>query len=231
MLEHRNRKKWFHFSFAGFRRSAFALCLFTLAACSHNGNRALDAENRFFYREFGLLDEVGKTLLICRPTPEGFTFGVRFNVLPSKKCLAEPQASRQLPTVEYWYSVWDGLMYLDKTVYLDSGAGLPRNPQPGETMTMENGSIVFSGHQRRGHYFRVWVDRNYDHLVFLPSSCGAGPEISLQTLLAREKRYSSGIRDAKTRNAFETLERLERCSPIDRPVDFALLPLPHHRKP
>ena len=186
MPDRRNHKAWFRFSFAGFRRLVSVLCLFALAACSHNGNRAFTAENRVFHKSFGLLDEVGHTLLIC-PTPEGFTFGVRFRFAPLEKSLALPERSRKRPTVEYWYSVWDSEMYLDKTVYLDSGENLPRNPMPGETMTRENGSIVFSGHKRSSTAFSVSVDYNTDHVVLLPPSCGMGPEIPLKTLVPVHK--------------------------------------------
>lgn len=138
--------------------AALALCL--LAACARPEpaiqNLALFAEN-------------GEHLFTC-PAPEGFAFGIRFT------------HSVALSPVEDWFSVKDGVIHLDKTVYQDFGAGLPHEPEPGQTMKTEGGHIVISGYDRALPSFTVRVGRIANHSLLPPPSCGAGAEIFLKSL-------------------------------------------------
>ena len=141
-----------------------ALCLLAASACSQAGNAPQTAPPTLV-----LLGENGEHLFTC-PAPEGFAFGIRFT------------HSVALSPVEDWFSVRDGVIHLDKTVYQDFGAGLPHEPEPGQTMTAENGRIVISGYDRPLPSFTVRVGRIANHSLLPPPSCGAGAEIFLKSL-------------------------------------------------
>ena len=140
------------------RWGAAAFCLF-VAACSQVGNTPQTAP-----QSLALLDENGEPLFTC-PAEEGFVFGIRFT------------HSVALSPVEEWFSVRGGVIHLDKTVYQDFGAGLPHYPEPGQTMTAENGRIVISGYDRPLPSFTVRVGRIANHSLLPPPSCGAGAEL------------------------------------------------------
>ena len=141
-----------------------ALCLLAVTACTQTANAPQTAPQSLV-----LLGENGEPLFTC-PAEEGFVFGIRFT------------HSVALSPVEEWFSVRGGVIHLDKTVYQDFGAGLPHYPEPGQTMTAENGRIVIFGYDRPLPSFTQRVGRIANHALLPPPSCGAGDEIFLKTL-------------------------------------------------
>ena len=118
-----------------------------------------------------LSNDAGAMLFSC-PAREGFAFGLRF-----------VHSVAQSP-VEEWFYVEGGMIYLDRTVYQDFGAGLPHAPEAGQTMTTTNGHIVISGYRRPLPSFTVRVGRVAGHRLLLPPAEGMGAwrEIPLDSL-------------------------------------------------
>lgn len=102
-----------------------------------------------------LSDVAGKTLFSCA-APEGFIFGIRYT------------HSVALSPVEDWFSVNNGVIFLEKTVYSDFGAGLPHDPGPGRRMRMVDGRIVISGYHTALPSFDLRVGRVAGHTLLLP---------------------------------------------------------------
>ena len=143
-----------------FRAAALlpACWLLVAATCAHAEKQALV-----------LRGKAGNTLLAC-PAPEGFVFGIRFVHSVAKS------------PVEEWFVVRRGVLHLDKTVYHDFGAGLPHNPEPGQTMRAEGGRIVMSGYDRPLPEFTTRVGRVAEHALLLPPGCGPRTELRLDAL-------------------------------------------------
>lgn len=102
-----------------------------------------------------LKNEEGRVLFSC-PVDEGFSFGIRYTHSVAKS------------PVEDWFRVSRHVIFLEKTVYQDFGAGLPHNPGPGQTMTTGQGRIVISGYHRALPSFDVRVGRIARHTLLLP---------------------------------------------------------------
>lgn len=102
-----------------------------------------------------LKNEAGKVLFSC-PADEGFSFGIRYIHSVARS------------PVEDWFRVRRHVIFLEKTVYQDFGAGLPHNPEPGQTMSAGQGHIVISGYDRALPSFDVRVGRIARHTLLLP---------------------------------------------------------------
>ncbi len=119
----------------------------------------------------------GVVLFSC-PARDGLAFGIRYIHSVAKS------------PVEDWFRVSRGMIFLEKTVYQDFGAGLPHNPGPGQTMSTGDGHIVISGYHKTLPFFDVRVGRIARHTLLLPregatdgdSAQGNAREIPLATL-------------------------------------------------
>lgn len=122
-----------------------------------------------------LKDARGTVLFAC-PAREGFVFGIRYIHSVAKS------------PVEDWFCVTQNVIFLEKTIYQDFGAGLPHNPGPGQTMTTADGHIVINGYHRALPSFEVRVGRIAQHVLLLPQAVqGAGNivrEVPLAALAA-----------------------------------------------
>lgn len=107
--------------------------------------------------ELVLQDDKGKTLLAI-PVKDGAEFAIRYIHSVAKT-----------PVTDYFLVKNDGI-YLDRTVYKDFGAGLPHNPEPGQTMRTENGQIIISGYDRKLPAFQVRVGRIAHHTLLLQNN-------------------------------------------------------------
>ena len=116
-----------------------------------------------------LRDSSGRELF-SRPAPDGSEFAIRY------------RHSVALSPVEDWFSVSGGCIYLEKTVYQDSGAGLPHQPGPGQRMYTENGKVVISGYHMALPSFDVRVGRVANHTLLLPEEGGGQKEIPLNSI-------------------------------------------------
>lgn len=103
-----------------------------------------------------LLKDAAGTVLFSCPVQDGMTFGLRYIHSVAKT------------PVEEWFCISNQTIFLEKTIYQDFGAGLPHNPEPGQTMTTGNGHIVISGYHRALHSFDVRVGRIAQHTLLLP---------------------------------------------------------------
>lgn len=97
----------------------------------------------------------GAVLFSCQAV-NGLSFGIRYI-----------HSVAQSP-VEDWFRVSQGMIFLEKTVYQDFGAGLPHAPEPGQTMSTGGGHIVISGYHKALPSFDVRVGRIARHTLLLP---------------------------------------------------------------
>ena len=104
-----------------------------------------------------LKDARGTVLFAC-PAREGFVFGIRYIHSVAKS------------PVEDWFRVAHNVIFLEKTIYQDFGAGLPHNPGPGQTMTTADGHIVITGYHMALPSFDVRVGRVARHVLLLPQA-------------------------------------------------------------
>lgn len=116
-----------------------------------------------------LADKDGSALATF-PVAEGRCFGIRYLHSVARS------------PVEDWFSVTDGCIYLEKTIYQDFGAGLPHMPQEGQRMYTEKGHIVISGFHRRLPRFDLRVGRIAQHTLLLPQPDGSCREIPLRKI-------------------------------------------------
>ena len=117
-----------------------------------------------------LSDSTGKELLAV-PMGEGDEFAIRYT-----------HSVAQSP-VEDWFSVEDGIIYLEKTVYQDFGAGLPHNADEGQIMDFGGGRISISDFHRALPAFDLRVGRTANHTLLLEQDDGTTREIPLNTLI------------------------------------------------
>lgn len=106
-----------------------------------------------------LKDARGAVLFAC-PAQEGFTFGIRYVHSVAKS------------PVEDWFHVVHDVIFLEKTIYQDFGAGLPHNPGPGQSMSAADGHIVIQGYHMALPSFDVRVGRIAQHVLLLPKDSG-----------------------------------------------------------
>ena len=119
----------------------------------------------------------GVVLFSCQAA-NGLTFGIRYIHSVARS------------PVEGWFRVSQGMIFLEKTMYQDFGAGLPHNPEPGQTMSSGGGHIVISGYHKALPSFDVRVGRIARHTLLLPrenaaeweAARGKAREIPLVTL-------------------------------------------------
>lgn len=115
-----------------------------------------------------LKDARGTVLFAC-PAQEGFTFGIRYIHSVAKS------------PVEDWFRVAQNVIFLEKTIYQDFGAGLPHNPGPGQTMTTAGGHIIITGYHMALPSFDVRVGRIAQHVLLLPPAV-QGPRSVLREI-------------------------------------------------
>lgn len=116
------------------------------------------------------LDDKNGTCLASFPFSEGQVFGIRYIHSVARS------------PVEDWFSVTDGCIYLEKTIYQDFGAGLPHKPEGGQRMYTENGHVIISGFHRRLPRFDLRVGRIAQHTLILPLSDGSRREVPLREI-------------------------------------------------
>lgn len=121
-----------------------------------------------------LKNEAGDPLLSI-PVNNGSRFAIRYLHSVAKT-----------PVTDF-FLVKDGAIWLDKTVYHDFGAGLPHNPEGGQTMSQRNGELIISGYNRKLPQFALRVGRIARHtlLIFKDSANeNVAEEIRLDSLAA-----------------------------------------------
>lgn len=118
-----------------------------------------------------LTDARGAVLFAC-PAQEGFVFGIRYIHSVAKS------------PVEDWFRVAHNVIFLEKTIYQDFGAGLPHNPGPGQTMTTADGYIVINGYQMPLPSFDVRVGRVAQHVLLLPQAVKGSESVTREVPLA-----------------------------------------------
>lgn len=113
-------------------------------------------------------------VLLLKALAAGQEFGIVF------------KHSVALTPVEDWFTNKDGDVLLIRTVYEDFGAGLPYAPEPGQSMSIENGKITISGYTLRIPVLQVRVGRVAQHTLLLPQKSDTNvlnvPRIRLDTL-------------------------------------------------
>ncbi|MBO4301220.1 MAG: DUF1850 domain-containing protein [Desulfovibrio sp.] len=97
------------------------------------------------------------TIVFSMIVNNAYRFGIRF-----------VHSVAQSP-VEEWFSVENGTIFLEKTVYHDFGAGLPHEPGPGQKMTCSDGHLSIEGYHRELRSFDVRVGRIAHHTLLLPT--------------------------------------------------------------
>lgn len=127
-----------------------------------------------------LKDARGAVLFSC-PAPEGFVFGIRYIHSVARS------------PVEDWFRVAQNVIFLEKTIYQDFGAGLPHNPQPGQTMTTADGHIVIKGYHMALPSFDVRVGRVAQHVLLLPQAAAGCEGLTRQVPLAELAAPGSAI--------------------------------------
>ncbi len=110
----------------------------------------------------------GAELFSCL-APDGLAFGIRYI-----------HSVAQSP-VEDWFRVSQGMIFLEKTIYQDFGAGLPHNPGPGQTMSTGDGRIVISGYHKALPSFDVRVGRFARHTLLVPREGAADGETAQES--------------------------------------------------
>ena len=83
-----------------------------------------------------LLDKNGK-ILFKTEINQNSQFGIRFIHSVAKT------------PVEDWFSVQNGHIYLEKTIYHDFGAGLPYKPNQNQNMKFTDDKIIISGYHTK----------------------------------------------------------------------------------
>lgn len=111
-----------------------------------------------------VLKNADGVVLFSYPARDGLAFGIRYIHSVAKS------------PVEDWFRVSRGMIFLEKTVYQDFGAGLPHNPGPGQTMSTGDGHIVISGYHKALPSFDVRVGRIARHTLLLPREGAADGE-------------------------------------------------------
>lgn len=120
------------------------------------------------YKQLNLeLKDIQGNVLVAFPVHEGESFGIRYI------------HSVALTPVTDIFTVKEGAIWLERTIYQDFGAGLPHEPQQGQKMTQEYGKITISGYNRRLSAFALRVGRvaNHQLLIFADS-----PEAPVETI-------------------------------------------------
>lgn len=84
-----------------------------------------------------------------------------------------------LSPVEDFFKIKNKKIGLEKTVYMDFGAGLPHSPDSGQKMTIEKGRITISGYRQIFNKFDVRVGRIANHQLILlpPQDCAGCPPL------------------------------------------------------
>lgn len=119
-----------------------------------------------------VLKDARGVVLFSFPAPEGFVFGIRYIHSVAKS------------PVEDWFQVANNVIFLEKTIYQDFGAGLPHTPQPGQTMTTADGHIVIKGYHMALPSFDVRVGRVAQHVLLLPQAAAGCEGLTRQIPLA-----------------------------------------------
>lgn len=119
-----------------------------------------------------ITNEAGARLMAI-PVLDGSRFAIRYTHSVAKT-----------PVTDF-FAIKENAIWLDKTVYHDFGAGLPHNPEPGQTMAQRDGELIISGYNRKLPQFALRVGRVANHvlLIFKDSSNeNVAEEIRLDTL-------------------------------------------------
>lgn len=84
-----------------------------------------------------------------------------------------------LSPVEDFFKIEDKKIRLEKTVYMDFGAGLPHSPDSGQKMAIEKGRISISGYRQIFNKFDVRVGKIANHQLILrpPQDCADCPPL------------------------------------------------------
>lgn len=150
-------------------RNAFLLLLVLAALCipvASSPCAAAATEGRPSVLRLRVTDADGRTRILL-PLGNGGEFGIRYI------------HSVALTPVTDWFTVSDGCLYLEKTVYQDFGAGLPHMPEGGQRMSTGNGKVVISGFHRALPRFDLRVGRVARHTLLLPAPGGGRHELPL----------------------------------------------------
>lgn len=111
--------------------------------------------------------------LLTIPVKNGSSFAIRYI-----------HSVAQTPVTDF-FTVKDGAIWLDRTVYHDFGAGLPHQPEGGQQMSQKNGELIISGYNKRLPQFALRVGRVANHVLLLcKDSENVDEEIRLDTLAA-----------------------------------------------
>ena len=116
-----------------------------------------------------LLDKNGK-ILFKTEINQNSQFGIRFIHSVAKT------------PVEDWFSVQNGHIYLEKTIYHDFGAGLPYKPDQNQNMKFTDDEIIISGYHTKLSQFDQLVGHIANHTLLLPQSDKTIAEIPLNKL-------------------------------------------------
>ena len=108
--------------------------------------------------------------MYTKELPKNAMFGIRFIHSVAKS------------PVEEWFSIQQDGLVLQKTVYNDFGAGLPYQPEAGQTMEFTSGHITISGYNRKFQKFDVRVGRIAEHTLLLPKENTTYEELPLAKL-------------------------------------------------
>lgn len=118
-----------------------------------------------------LLDVNGK-LLFKTEIQENSKFAIRFIHSVAKS------------PVEDWFTIKNGQIYLQQTIYQDFGAGLPYKPEGHQTMKFTDGKIIISGYNMQFTSFDQRVGRIANHTLLLPDQNNNVTELELNKLVS-----------------------------------------------
>lgn len=125
--------------------------------------------------------------------------------------------------VEEWFSVRNGDIVLDSTVYQDFGAGLPHESGVGQRMTFHDGLVRISGYNRSIPQLTVRVGRVAAHTLVLegvaPTSVGSAVlPVSADAVGAQTQVFATPDTQDRTFTAI----RLDALSPAGTALTFSV---------
>jgi hypothetical protein len=102
-----------------------------------------------------LSDVKTEEVLFRAEAPEGTAFSVSFTHSVNKSPVSEH------------YIIKDGAVFLESLRYRAFGAGMPSEPDPGQTLRYEDGEMVIEGYDREMPYLVYFVGRQAGHVLHL----------------------------------------------------------------
>lgn len=107
-----------------------------------------------------VLKDADGTVLYSCPMRNGASFAIQYT-----------HSVAQTPVTDY-FKIKNNEIWLERTIYQDFGAGLPHEPNKGQTLTRKHGQLILDGYNQRLSQFTLRIGRVAGHklLIFRPSA-------------------------------------------------------------